>query len=149
MLWALGIWGQRMCVHSETQRHPGSALIHAETAGIGAALVHEALGKEAVREEAASGKEKKKKEKNKQAEKRFLKESLSVQGGMVRGAHNSGVLGHPFLLLGSLWPIPFSPVVRGQHCGLAVLADGSHWQLVNAVLCLVLIDEVVFLSYFL
>lgn len=67
---------------------------------------------------------------------------------MVRGAHNSGVLGHPSPLLGSLWLIHFSPVVRGQHCGLAVLADGGHWLLVNALLCMVLIDGVVFAFLF-
>lgn len=62
MFWALGTWGQRMRVHSETQRCPSSAVIHGGTAGIRAALVLEALGKETVREEAVPGKEKKKKE---------------------------------------------------------------------------------------
>lgn len=67
---------------------------------------------------------------------------------MVRGAHNIGVLGHPSPLLGSLWLIPFSPVVQGQHRGLAMLADGSRWLLVNTLLCMVLIDGVVFVFSF-
>lgn len=64
MFWALGTWDQRMHVHSETQRCPSSALIHTGTAGIGAALILEALGKETAREEAVPGKEKKEKEEN-------------------------------------------------------------------------------------
>lgn len=104
MLQALGARGQRLHVDSEMQRCPSSALIRAGTTGVGAASVLEALGKEAVREKMAPGKEKRKKRKKKQAERWFSEESLSDQGGMVSGAHNSGVLGHPSLLLGSLWP---------------------------------------------
>lgn len=59
MFQALGARGQRVCVDSEMQRRPSSALIHAGTAGVGAASEFEALGKETAREAAAPGKRKK------------------------------------------------------------------------------------------
>lgn len=62
MFQALGARGQRVRVDSEMQRCPSSALIHAGTAGIRAASVFEALGKETAREEAGLGKGKKKEE---------------------------------------------------------------------------------------
>lgn len=63
MFQALGARGQRVRVDSEMQRCPSSALIHAGTAGVRAASVFEALGKETAREEAALGKGEKKEEK--------------------------------------------------------------------------------------
>lgn len=83
--------------------------------GGGAASVLEAPGKETAREETAPGKEKRKKRKKKQAERWFSEKSLSDRGGMVGGAHNSGVLGHPPPRLSSLWPSPL--VLRCEGSG--------------------------------
>lgn len=75
-----------------------------------------------------------------------MDESLPDHGGLVRGAHNSELLGYPSPLLGSPWPSPLGAAVRGQHGGLAVPDAGSRSLSINALLCLVLTDGVVFLS---
>lgn len=107
----------------------------------------EAPGKETAREETAPGKEKRKKRKKKQAERWFSEKSLSDRGGMVSGAHNSGVLGHPPPLLSSLWPSPLVLRCEGSG-GLAVPRAGSRWLLINALPWPVLTDGVVFLFLF-